>query len=447
MPRRSGLRRTFLLAALMFGAAGCDDESPTLSSEAFFPGGSLPVTREVIIPAATLLRPLGVYTGYTGPDQLSVLPIANKFAGDLDAHGIVRTATLFPASVAYTQDNTARTDTLYRAIGGTLAFAVDSATATGAVELRIYRLTQAWDRNSVTWTNAVDSGGVRQPWTEPGGTRGALLSTASYVPASQGDSVFFEFDSAGMQLLRDTTGHGIVITAGEAGSRVQLLRAFQLRARFRPTAATRDTVIDTRIDVPAAAQTFVFNPEPPRPAGAVVVGGIRSTRTLLELTLPDSVEGCAVGSGPCPRVSLSDVRLNRVAIQLRRLPVPAAFAPRDSTLLTLRSITEVELGQRAPLGALVLDQNVAVLGQNGITINALQAAVFAPGDSVVELAITNYANAKLADDSLPNQFALLGGPIDPLPVMRLYDVFGVTAFDAEPRLRIIYTLPVRTQLP
>ncbi|HYW07467.1 MAG TPA: hypothetical protein VE913_10950, partial [Longimicrobium sp.] len=342
-----------------------------------------------------------------------------------------------------------RTDTAYRAVGGTLAFAVDSATVAGGGELQLFRLAQAWDRNSVSWTNAVDTGGVRTPWREPGGTRGELLSVGNYAPQLAGDSVFFELDSADMRVLRDSAGHGVVIAASATGARIQLARNFQLRARLRPAAPVRDTVIETRVDFPAANQTFIFNPEPPRPAGALVAGGIRSARTLLDFTLPDSVEGCAVDQRPCPRVALRNVRLNRVSILLRRLPVAAAFAPRDSALLTVRSVSEPELGRRAPLGGLVLDVNPLVfsVGTSGLTPQ--QAAVFAPADSVVELSLTNYAIARVASDSsaVPNFLALLGGPIDALPASRLYDTFGVTAFDAAPRLRIVYTLPVRTQLP
>jgi len=449
MPRRSGLRRTFLLAALMFGAAGCDDESPTLSGEEFFPGGSRPVTREVILPAGPLVRPLGVFTGYTGPDDSEVLLLANRFAGELSARALLRTATIFPAEIRYTQDNTNRADPIYRAVGGTLAFAVDSATVAGGGELQLFRLAQAWDRGSVSWINAVDTGGVRTPWREQGGTRGELLSVGTYLPRLAGDSVFFELDSADMQVLRDSAGNGVVIAAAETGARIQLSRNFQLRARLRPANPVRDTVIETRIDFPAPNQTFIFSPEPPRPAGALVAGGLRSTRTLLEFNLPDSVEGCAAAQRPCPRVALRNVRLNRVSILLRRLPVPAAFAPRDSALLTLRTVTEPELGRRAPLGGLVLDANPLVFAVGSRGISPQQAAVFAPADSVVELSLTNYAIARVMEDSttIPNLLALLGGPIDALPGTRLYDTFGVTAFDAEPRLRIVYTLPVRTQLP
>ncbi|HEX8430568.1 MAG TPA: hypothetical protein VF625_04740, partial [Longimicrobium sp.] len=374
----------------------------------------------------------------------------NQFAGELSARALLRTATIFPSEIRYTQDNSNRTDPVYRAVGGTLAFAVDSATVAGGGELQLFRIAQAWERNSVSWINAVDTGGVRTPWTQPGGTRGELVSVGTYTPQLAGDSVFFELDSADMQVLRDSTGNGVLIASSVPGARIQLARNFQLRARLRPTTPVRDTVIETRLDFPAANQTFIFNPEPPRPAGALVAGGLRSARTLLDFTLPDSVEGCAVAQRPCPRVALRNVRLNRVSILLRRLPVPPAFAPRDSALLTLRSVTEPELGRRAPLGGLILDANPLVfsLGTSGLT--AQQAAVFAPTDSVVELPLTNYAIARLASDStrtVPNYLALLGGPIDALPGTRLYDTFGVTAFDAEPRLRIVYTLPVRTQLP
>jgi hypothetical protein len=451
MLRRIGPCRTFLLAALVLGLAACDDESPTLSGTDIF-GGNSP-TREVIVPAGAAFRPLGVFTGYSAPSGVVYSVVANRFAGELSANALYRSAAAFPRSVTYTQDNVNRTDTLPRFVSGELVLRVDSAlSSSGPVTLQVFRLAQDWDATTATWELASDTGGVRTPWRTPGGTRGTLLAQGDYTVSAAGDSVVIALDSADVAALRDSTGFGFTVGAAQAGARVQIRAIPTLRAGVRPSNAVRDTIVQTTIPIEGQPNTFVFTPEPPQPAGMLAAGGIRSARSLFHFELPDSVTGCAAGGGSCQRVALRDVQLNRVSLLLRRSPVSAAFAPLDSAIVSIYTIREPELGRRAPLGQPVLDPNerVRFTNQSGF-LSPQSAAAFAPADSLVELNITAFATSAARGDTVPTDFALLGGPLVGIPSVRpnnqIYDTFGLAAFLPEPRLRIVYTLPARSELP
>ena len=450
MLRRIGLRRTFLLAALV-GTAACGDESPTLAGDPFFPGGAPPVTREVIIPAGSAFRPLGVFTGYSGPNDAPYSLVANRFGGELSANTLYRTARAFPAELRYTQDNVNRTDTLYRAVSGSLVVRVDSAASSqGPVTLQVFSLAQDWDARTASWELAVDSGGVRTPWATPGGTRGARLGQGVYTAQAAGDSVVLPLDSAGLAMLRDTLGFGLVLTAAETGVRLQINEADRpplLRVGLRPGAPVRDTVITTDLPLGDQRNTFIFTPEPPQPAGLLAAGGIRSARSLFSLSFPDTVDACPAGGGACGRVALRDVSLNRVSLLLRRRDVGAAFAPQDTTILSVFSITEPELGRRAPLGEPVLEPDVRVVAVIRNLLTPQRAALFAPADTLVELDFTGFATASINGDTLPTTFALLGGPAVGISSVRRFETFGLAAFAPEPRLRIVYTLRARPELP
>jgi hypothetical protein len=239
------------------------------------------------------------------------------------------------------------------------------------------------------------------------------------VLSAAGDSVVIALDSADVAALRDSTGFGFTVGAAQAGARVQIRTIPTLRTGVRPSNAVRDTIVQTTIPVETQPNTFVFTPEPPQPAGMLAAGGIRSARSLFHFELPDSVTGCAAGGGSCQRVALRDVQLNRVSLLLRRSPVAAAFAPLDSAIVSIYTITEPELGRRAPLGQPVLDPNdrVRFTNQAGF-LSPQSAAAFAPADSLVELNITAFATSAARGDTVPKDFALLGGPLVGIPSVR-----------------------------
>jgi hypothetical protein len=423
-------RRIFLFglaAALMAGAAACADETPTLPGG--FPPGTQPVTRELLVPASQFFRVLSSQSGYTSVRQAGYLTVAENFDG-LYAHALARFVR-FPREVTYTRDGVSRTDTLFTITGGALVVRVDTtASTTQPFTLRVYQGVQPFHAPSATWVNAVDTGGVQVPFAEPGGTRGELLGQATRPAGSVVDSLVVPLTAATLRAITDSASNGVVITVGEAGTRVKITN-FVLRGRVRPDSARPDT----SIVLTAATQTAVtvYTPEQPEPpAGAIAAGGIRGARTLLQFDVDQRVPGCAAGE-TCGSVRLRDVQLNAVELLLKPIDVPNGFDPLGVLPLNLRRVSEPELGRQAPLGC------CAPGDPNGL----LDTPVFYnPADSVAVLRLTRLTlqNA-FSTDTLPNTYALLSEAGSGPPT------FGVGFFRGDPQLRIVYTLPARRRLP
>src|SRR4051812_21405671 len=95
-----------LLALLaLLPAAACKDQSPTLTGDPSFPGGSRPATLEAIIPASQFLTAVGMFTGYERASSFSAQVVANQFGGALSAHPLQR--YIIPRSVDYSINGTA----------------------------------------------------------------------------------------------------------------------------------------------------------------------------------------------------------------------------------------------------------------------------------------------------------------------------------------------------
>lgn len=412
-----------LLAAMTLAAA-CSDETPTLSGDDQFPPGSISVTREVIIPAGQFFRTLGSFSGYTDAADAPYLVVANQYAGELNAHGLARFRG-FPRTVTYTRNGVSKSDAAFSYVDSRLVLGVDSLATTGRpLTVQVWEAAQGWDRSSATWTYAVDTTGVRTPWTEPGGTRGALLAQGTY-PVAGGDSLVITLPAAAVARLADSLSNGVILTVAETGARLELSDVL-LRAAVKPDSAIPDTTIIFTTSSTGDRVTVYTPEQPDAPAGIIAVGGIRSARTLLELDLEQTVPGCAVGQ-TCPDVALTTVQLNQVAILLRPTGVPRGFTALNDVPIALRLVDEPELGRVAPVGQTVLDSD----------------ATFAAADSVVVLPVTGLARTLAANDSLPRTFALVSeiSGVDSPPT------FGVAFFDPDARLRIVYTLPARRPLP
>jgi hypothetical protein len=431
MRRRFARSRALFLIPLLAATAACQDESPTLSGDDLFPGGGRPTTLEVIVPAAEFLETLGVYTGFGDRTTFGFQIAANQYEGVLDANTLVRFD--FPRRVEYSQDGTSRVDSTFAVRSARLTVLVDSGgTSAGSSTLQVYRLAQPFDAATVTWTLAADTGaGV--PWRQPGGTRGPLAGTAVYNPATAGDTVLFQLDSLGAAGLRSDSANGALIRVAETNRRVQL-RGVSLTLRVRPSNAVRDTTLE--VPVPAEALTFVFTPQPPAAVpGTFQAGGVGASRTVFGVDLDRTVPGCPPPE-TCAPVPLSEVLLNRVSLLLKPQASPAGFTPLGRVPFTLFTVPEPELGRRAPLGPPANDP----LPSSGPVVIA------EAGDTLVEIPFTGYARAVLASDSLPTTFALLG-ELPPQAAGASPRNFGVSVFDAAPRLRIVYTLPIRPRLP
>jgi hypothetical protein len=420
-----------LLAALALAAA-CTDETPTFTGEEGFPPGATPVTREVIFPASEFFRTLGTYAGYTRASDLPAVVVANQFDEGLNAHALARFGP-FPTQVSYRREGVERRDAAFSYTTSTLLMRVDTSASTpGPVTVRVWRAEQEWERTSATWTTAVDTGAVRRPWTTPGGTRGALLAEATFAgDSAAGDTLVLALTGSAVGSLADSlTSEGVVITTSTPGARLEVFEMI-LRVGIRPDSAAPDTVILQNLGS-AADRTTIYTPEPPTQPGVISVGGVLSARTLIELRPDQPVPNCAAGQ-TCGTVPLRDVLLNEVSLLLRPVNVPNGFDPLTTVPLSLRVVDEVELGRTAPLGPRVLGDN----------LNPTQVYGFNEGDSIVALPISFLARNLALADTLPRTFAL----VSELVGFTQPPTFGVAQFDAEPRLRIIYTLPARRRLP
>jgi hypothetical protein len=423
-----------LLAALALSAAACSDDFPTLSGDDQLPPGAVPVTREVILPASQFFRALGNFAGYSRASDLSSLVVANRYGGELDAHGLARFAG-FPLAVTYRRDGAEQRDTNFTYLASRLVLRVDTAASTPEpVTVQVWQAAQRWERTSATWTTAIDTGAVDSLWREPGGTRGALLAEATFNnDAAAGDTIALTLTGAAVRALSDTLSNGVIVTTSTPGARLDVFEMV-LRAAIRPDSASPDTTIIQTVGT-SQDRTTIYTPEQPLGgAGFLSVGGVRSARALFELSPDQPVPGCAAGE-TCEDLELRDVLLNQVELLLRPGPVPGGFGPIGAIPLSLRTVEEPELGAGAPLGPQVLDQDP----ERQFT----RVYGYTPGDSVVALPISTLAATLAVTDSLTRTFAL----VSELDLTAVPPTFGVAFFQAEPRLRIVYTLPSRRRLP
>lgn len=417
-----------LLAVLALSAAACADETPTFTGGDEFPPGVVPVTREVILPASEFFRSLGSFSGYTRASDLQSAVVANRYAGVLDAHALAH-FNLFPVAVTYRRDGQDRRDGAFTYRNSSLVLRVDTLASTdGPVTVQVWQAAQAWERTSATWTTAIDTGAVETAWTQPGGTRGALLAEGTYAGA--GDTLVLTLTAANVTALSDSLNPGVVITTATSGARVEIIDMV-VRAVIHPDSAAPDTTI---VQAVGSTRTTVYTPEQPEPGpGTFAVGGVRSARALIELNPDRPLPACDVGE-TCGTIPFRDVQLNQVDLLLRQRPVPNGFGAITSVPLSLRVADETELGAAAPLGPRVLDTSPTT---GVLTYPA------APGDSIVVLPVTGVSRTLALADTLPRTFAL----ISELQFFDSPPTFGAAFFDAEPRLRIIYTLPARRRLP
>jgi len=374
MQLRTHRARAALALLALLPAAACKDRTPTLTGDPFFPGGSRPATLEAIIPASQFLQALGNFTGYEQPRTFTAQIVANQYNGALNAHPLQRYA--IPRSVDYSLNGTATSDSLYTIQSARLVVVVDTlGSHVASTTLELYPITQAFDWLSATWTLAVDSGSVHTPWTQPGGTKGPILSSVTWTPHAAGDTVLMPVDTARLRTMR-ADSVPVLLATQQANTRLQL-GSTVLRLTVKPSNAGKDTTIT--VDITPVDNTFIFNPQPPAAGGTFQAGGILADRTLFKVDLDQPLPGCAPADQPCPTVTLRDVELNRVSLLLRPLPVPLGFDPLRSLPLELYLVNEPELGRRAPL--------VPSSVTGGPALDSLR--VFqAPGDTVVELPIT-----------------------------------------------------------
>src|SRR5215212_2755769 len=111
MPFRTVRARALLGLLALLPAAACKDQTPTLSGDPFFPGGSRPVTLEAILPASQYLTTVGSFSGFEAARTFSAQVVANQYAGALSAHPLQR--YVIPKNVDYSLNGVTTTDSLY----------------------------------------------------------------------------------------------------------------------------------------------------------------------------------------------------------------------------------------------------------------------------------------------------------------------------------------------
>jgi hypothetical protein len=158
------------------------------------------------------------------------------------------------------------------------------------------------------------------------------------------------------------------------------------------------------------------------------VGGITSDRSYLRLALPEILPTCPdLPVGSCPGIAPAAVTLNRVELILDPLPVTQGFRPLGSFNLSVRRVLEPELGERAILGPLI--------SRDSLPIGGFTSA----GGAAVVLNVTAAVANAIATGSPDVNLMLLVEPE--------VSGFGYAWFAQNPRLRFVYTMHQRPQLP
>jgi hypothetical protein len=409
--------------------AGCRDEIPTVTGPDQFPAALSPTTIELILPATDFLSGGTVFDAFTRPAGVGYLMAADRFDGALTARSLARLAP-FPDTVVFTAaDATVRTETDFQYVGGRMLATVDAAgsSAPGPVTLRLWAAAEAWDETA-TWTRAVDLPGNSVLWRTPGGTLAAPLATATWVPGDTATlSLVWAIDGAAVRQMAAPGFPGVIVTAEAPGARIHLTR-LALETQIRPASAPDTTLVRF---VSGGPQTFVFTPEQPAGAAAFRVGGVGSARTVFQLDLSRGVPGCPnpAQTPDCPRLPLSEVTLNRATLLLDPLPVPQGFRPLRAAQLTARRVVEPALGRQAPLAEL-------------LALDSVPAAAFqAPAAAAIPVDLTG-SLVFLAGPAQPQVAATIALLVEPEG-----STFGTLWFGGSPRLRLVYTLPLRPRLP
>ena len=416
---------SLLCTVLLAGA--CTQDSPTEAGSGLLPPDAIRTFEFVLEPERYLMWDTA-FGLYSAASDANYTLIANEYEGALNSRVLLR----YPIPRTITLIDTLgvlRTDSTPIYFSGDVRVLIDTlaSTAPPAV-LELFQPTEDWDRRTATWQLRVDSAGVQLPWAQPGGSPGALISTATWAA---GDSVLIPVDSATIAGWADTTSavRGAILGTSTPGTRLRtVLPTLRLLAR---STLNPDTVVEMTL---APGRTFIYEPEQPDSVGEPRVGGTPVWRTVIRLR--ERLDTLTV---PCPgvpgcRLELGDVSINYGALRLQPQPAPAGFAPELPVSVALHALL--------PSPLLPLTRS-PVTGAFGVTTGTIPPSSFmAPGAPVVELAVTEFVRLLFSppsDEFRPTHIALLPGGTD--------RTFGFATFEEMPRLRIIVTISRELQLP
>jgi len=210
---------------------------------------------------------------------------------------------------------------------------------------------------------------------------------------------------------------------------LDLVLRLNARPRFRP-----DTVVT--VTSRPGDPTFVVNPSLGAQGASPLVGGRPSWRTYLRFR-----EGLDTLPIPCPQVSancvvrLDQTTLSSGALVFQPTASPAGYLPQDTFRIGARALL---VSPRAPIERSPLGEGI------GVSEVALQPSQFLPGAAraPVEVPVTSFVR-NLAADTVPDDPAPRWMAV--LPLVEGLN-FGVAAFEALPRLRLVITIANQLQL-
>lgn len=419
-----------LCAFFLVAAGACGDDLPTSVDPDRFPAHARLASFTVELPASEFLEHFGHFDGYSSRRNLPYLIAANRFDEGLSARILMRTVN-WPESISG--------DTAFAHVRGQLIMTVDtigSVADHGSMVLRLFALTQPWHEGSVSWEMAVDTAGGEQAWEVPGGSLGVPLSSAVWTPTAEApDSISWPLDSLAIATMSDPEFPGVAVVAEGLPGRLQAV-GFEVRTEVR--LSTRpDTLQDHSI--PGGEGAFIFDaPAGPPADPGWLIGGLTSARALFRVTLPESLPACPSASAGCPRVPISEANLNDVSLILTPLAVEDGFGEVSPVTVRVRLVGAPELGRNAPLGPVPL-ATPGLASQVQTRRNLFRAP---PADTTVAMRVTEEVVRRVSQpgsEPVVLPLALLAEPEG--------SYFGYTRFASEPRLRIVYTLPVGNTVP
>ena len=415
-----------LCAVLIAGA--CTQDSPTEAGSGLLPPDAIRTFEFVLEPERYLQwdTAFGLYSATADADYAL---IANAYEGVVNSRVLLRYE--IPRTIAVLDTaGVLRTDSMPVYFAGEVRVLVDTIASTDPpASLELHRPTEDWDRLTATWQLRVDSAGAQVPWSQPGGSPGALIGSTTWT---EGDTILVPVDSATIATWADTTlaVRGAVLGSSTPGTRIRsVLPTLLLRAR---SAINPDTVVEMTV---APGRTFIYEPQQPESVGTPRVGGTPAWRTVMRLRERlDTITVACPGVPGCT-LRLGDVSINYGALLLQPIPSPAGFAPELPLNISLHA--------SLPSPLLPLTRAPVTGAVGAIAAPIPESSFTAPGAPIVELPATDFLRllfTPVEDDTfVPGHLALLpaGSP----------RTFGFGTFAEMPSLRIIVTISRELQLP
>lgn len=388
-----------LAAAAALLAGGCGNETPTSVEGLTFP--VTVVTSEVHLSHDQFARGVQVFGGFGRASDVAVPVVASEFGDErLEARTLVRFGPIPRSASIRDTTGTTVTDPDLTLVGGRAVLRFDTLAAPSEpVTLSASLIGERWHPPSATFLHAVDTLGGRVPWARPGGGNEAPIATAVWDPA-ESDSAFFAIDTLVINAWdTEDEARGMLVRMVTPGARAKV-RSANLVLDALPSIRS-DTMVTT--DTFSEHLTFIYNPVPSLPEGALQVGGAPAWRTVFELELPASI---SIRDDTCPSgecaLPLNPDGITQAALILTPAPTDASLRPTDTLFVDARPVPSPEYLPRAPLG-------------NSVHVPVLRVppGIFAGEEgSVLEIPITNFvkdlARGVTADSvPAPNTLALL----------------------------------------